>query len=125
MLCQRSGEKIGTGCAIVIPSHATLSQLPSGQGCAPTPRQRLTAREKIPRPVHRFLMRKLAILTRSTAGASETNRVPYLCIAMQHPENAFHAFLGIQPGENMVFLLFERKDVKNLVIALAIFRRRA
>ena len=58
-------------------------------------------------------------------GASETNRVPYLCIAMQHPENAFHAFLGIQPGENMVFLLFERKDVKNLVIALAIFRRRA
>lgn len=31
---------------------------------------------------------------------------------MQHPENAFHAFLGIQPGENMVFLLFERKDVK-------------
>ncbi|HGY0441729.1 TPA: hypothetical protein ACNUHM_004529, partial [Salmonella enterica subsp. enterica serovar Derby] len=27
----------GTGCAIVIPSHATLSQLPSGQGCAPTP----------------------------------------------------------------------------------------
>ncbi|WP_206611113.1 hypothetical protein, partial [Escherichia coli] len=37
MLCQRSGEKIGTGCAIVIPSHATLSQLPSGQGCAPTP----------------------------------------------------------------------------------------
>lgn len=44
---------------------------------------------------------------------------------MQHPENAFHAFLGIQPGENMVFLLFERKDVKNLVIALAIFRRGA
>lgn len=44
---------------------------------------------------------------------------------MQHPENAFHAFLGIQPGENMVFLLFERKDVKNLVIALAIFRLRA
>ncbi|HFJ4337842.1 TPA: hypothetical protein ACGUJC_004706, partial [Enterobacter hormaechei] len=27
----------GTGCAIVIPSHATLSQLPSGQGCTPTP----------------------------------------------------------------------------------------
>ncbi len=44
---------------------------------------------------------------------------------MQHPENAFHAFLGIQPGENMVFLLFERKDVKNLVISLAIFRRGA
>ncbi len=44
---------------------------------------------------------------------------------MQHPENAFHVFLGIQPGENMVFLLFESKDVKNLVIALAIYRRRA
>lgn len=43
---------------------------------------------------------------------------------MQHPENAFHAFLGIQPGKTW-FLLFERKDVKNLVIALAIFRRRA
>jgi hypothetical protein len=70
-------------------------------------------------------MRKFAILTRSTAGASETNRVPYLCIAMQHPENAFHAFLGIQPGENMVFLLFERKDVKNRVIVLAIFRQGA
>ncbi|MEY9005649.1 hypothetical protein AB9G74_10865 [Escherichia coli] len=42
---------------------------------------------------------------------------------MQHPENAFHAFLGIQPGENMVFLLFERKDVKIFVIALAIFRQ--
>lgn len=27
----------GTGCAIVIPSHTTLSQLPFGQGCAPTP----------------------------------------------------------------------------------------
>ncbi len=27
----------GTGCAIVIPSHATLSQLPPGQGCTPTP----------------------------------------------------------------------------------------
>ncbi len=27
----------GTGCAIVIPSHATLSQLPSGQVCTPTP----------------------------------------------------------------------------------------
>ncbi len=40
---------------------------------------------------------------------------------MQHPENAFHAFLGIQPGENMVFLLFERIDVKNIVISLAIF----
>ncbi|MDK6360666.1 hypothetical protein QP190_24855, partial [Escherichia coli] len=40
MLCQRSGEKIGTGCAIVIPSHATLSQLPSGQGCARHPRHR-------------------------------------------------------------------------------------
>ena len=37
MLCQRSGEKIGTGCAIVIPSHATLSQLPSGQGIRPDP----------------------------------------------------------------------------------------
>ncbi len=44
---------------------------------------------------------------------------------MLHPENAFPAFLGIQPGENMVFLLFERKDVKNLVISLAIFRRGA
>ncbi|WP_411905091.1 hypothetical protein, partial [Salmonella enterica] len=44
---------------------------------------------------------------------------------MQHPENAFHAFLGIQQGENMVFLLFERKDVKNAVSALAIFRRGA
>ena len=44
---------------------------------------------------------------------------------MQHPENASDVFLGIQSGENMVFLLFERKDVKNLVIALAIFRRRA
>ncbi len=44
---------------------------------------------------------------------------------MQHPENAFPAFLGIPPGEIMVFFLFERKDVKNLVIALAIFRRRA
>ena len=29
----------GTGCAIVIPSHATLLQLPSGQGFAPTPRK--------------------------------------------------------------------------------------
>ncbi|MCW7045003.1 hypothetical protein, partial [Escherichia coli] len=58
MLCQRSGEKIGTGCAIVIPSHATLSQLPSGQGCAPTPRQRLTAREKIPRTAHRSRTRQ-------------------------------------------------------------------
>lgn len=44
---------------------------------------------------------------------------------MQHPENAFHAFLGIQPGENMVFLLFERKSVKNRVIVLAIFRQGA
>ncbi len=44
---------------------------------------------------------------------------------MQHPENAFPAFLGIQPGENMVFLLFARKDVKNLVISLAIVRRGA
>ncbi len=42
---------------------------------------------------------------------------------MQDTENGFHAFLGIQPGEKMVFLLFERKDVKNLVISLAIFRR--
>ena len=74
MLCQRSGEKIGTGCAIVIRSHATLSQLPSGQGCAPTPRQRLTAREKIPRPVHRFLMRKFAVLTRSRRRTVETVR---------------------------------------------------
>ncbi len=44
---------------------------------------------------------------------------------MQLAVIAFHAFLVIQPGENMVFLLFELKDVKNLVIALAIFRRRA
>ena len=48
----------GTGCVIVIPSHATLSQLPPGQGCAPTPRQRLTAREKIPRTAHRSRTRQ-------------------------------------------------------------------
>ncbi|WP_230520154.1 hypothetical protein, partial [Escherichia coli] len=29
----------GTGCVIVIPSHATLLQLPSGQGFAPTPQK--------------------------------------------------------------------------------------
>lgn len=33
-----------------------------GRDCAPTPRQRLTEREKIPRPVRRFLMRKFAVL---------------------------------------------------------------
>ncbi|SUG03177.1 Uncharacterised protein [Salmonella enterica subsp. enterica serovar Pullorum] len=48
----------GTGCVIVIPSHATLSQLPPGQGCAPTPRQRLTAREKNPRTAHRSRTRQ-------------------------------------------------------------------
>ncbi|WP_206746632.1 hypothetical protein, partial [Escherichia coli] len=48
----------GTGCVIVIPSHATLSQLPPGPGCAPTPRQRLTAREKIPRTAHRSRTRQ-------------------------------------------------------------------
>ncbi|HHN8999832.1 TPA: hypothetical protein ACP679_004783, partial [Escherichia coli] len=43
MLCQRSGEKIGTGCDFVLPPHGRYSKHP-GQGCAPTPRQRLTAR---------------------------------------------------------------------------------
>ncbi|EGY9882578.1 hypothetical protein HXQ61_004833 [Salmonella enterica] len=39
--CSKNRETagiFGTGCVIVIPSHATLLQLPSGQGFAPTPR---------------------------------------------------------------------------------------
>ncbi|EHO02469.1 hypothetical protein ESNG_04898, partial [Escherichia coli B093] len=36
----------------VLPPHGRYSKHP-GQGCAPTPRQRLTAREKIPRTAHR------------------------------------------------------------------------
>ncbi|HGU6387093.1 TPA: hypothetical protein ACNAB8_004745 [Escherichia coli] len=39
MLCQRSGEKNGTGCAIVIPSPVTLLQLPPAQGFTPIPRR--------------------------------------------------------------------------------------
>ena len=38
--CSKNRETagiFGTGCVIVIPSHATLLQLPSGQGFAPTP----------------------------------------------------------------------------------------
>ncbi|WP_252837063.1 hypothetical protein, partial [Escherichia coli] len=31
-------EEIGTGCANVIPSPATIFRLPSGQGFTPTPR---------------------------------------------------------------------------------------
>ena len=36
----------------------TAIRLPPGQGCAPTPRQRLTAREKIPRTAHRSRTRQ-------------------------------------------------------------------
>jgi hypothetical protein len=35
-----------------------LRHSPPGQGCTPTPRQRLTAREKIPRPAHRSRTRQ-------------------------------------------------------------------
>ncbi len=87
--------------------------------------QRLTAREKISRPVHRFQRGKRAILTCLMHGTREIDRESVPCIAMQRTQKLSDAFLGIQPGENMVFLLFERKDVKNLVIALAIFRQGA
>ena len=50
MLCQRSGEKNGTGCAIVIPSHATLSQLPSGQGIRPDTPVQSAGKKKPPSP---------------------------------------------------------------------------
>ncbi len=43
----------------------------------------------------------------------------------QASENSFDAFVGIQRGLIMVFLLFDRKDLKNLVISVAIFGRGA
>lgn len=57
ILCQRSGEKIGTRYMFVFPPHGRHSKHP-GQGCAPAPRQHLTAREKIPRTAHRSRIRQ-------------------------------------------------------------------
>jgi hypothetical protein len=54
--------------------------------------QRLTAREKISRPVHRFLARKFVLLTRSVFMRSETDHESLLCIVMQPPKNNSDAF---------------------------------
>ncbi|MCI3077842.1 hypothetical protein, partial [Escherichia coli] len=40
-ICQRSGEKSGQDVCLSDRARA-IKQTPSGQGCAPTPRQRLT-----------------------------------------------------------------------------------
>ncbi|EOX8194180.1 hypothetical protein ACPWL5_005258, partial [Escherichia coli] len=67
-ICRRNTAKTTpmTGQDVRLSDRArALRQTLPGQGCAPTPRQRLKEREKIPRPVHRFLMRKFAVLTRS------------------------------------------------------------
>ena len=50
---QKSGQDVGMS-----DRARSLRHSPPGQGFAPTPRQRLTAREKIPRPAHRSRTRQ-------------------------------------------------------------------
>ncbi|EBV6697214.1 hypothetical protein R987_23110 [Salmonella enterica subsp. enterica serovar Oslo] len=62
MLCQRSGEKIGTGCAIVIPSHATLSQLPLVRAAPrhPANASRPAKKFRVPLTVPELVKQKIA-----------------------------------------------------------------
>ncbi|EBV5718851.1 hypothetical protein DRU03_24895 [Salmonella enterica subsp. enterica serovar Typhimurium] len=80
-------------------------------GLRPEPRQRFTEREKIPRPVHRFLMRKFAVLTRSPFGTVEIDRASLSCIVMQPPENDSDAFFRFGLVFSYLFVFFASERV--------------
>ena len=68
----KTPQKIGTGCANVIPSPATIFRLPSGQGFAPTPRisayvlNVVSGSLPLPRPLAHYV-RSLAAASGSTS----------------------------------------------------------
>ncbi|MEF6306578.1 hypothetical protein U9893_26025, partial [Escherichia coli] len=74
--------------------------------------QRLTAREKISRPVHRFQRGKRAILTCLIHGTREIDRESVPCIAMQRTQKLSDAFLGLRMRESMFFDILKRKSVQ-------------